>query len=639
MASTVVQIPDTARVLTGADDGNILVFTSDSAVTVSCPGTLTEGMEIVCVQAGDGQITFTEIGGGNFLNSGVPVTRSKRSYVAITLESDGNYAFNGALGSDKVLVKTNFAAIASPTVSNDDSEGYSAGSLWIYSNSTWICTDASTGAANWVSLGDLFADGSVALTGDLDAGGNTISNLSAPTSDQEAATKKYVDENAATGAGDIKSDGTVAFAADQSMGGFKITNLATPTADTDSATKAYVDAQSGSGGSGFVLADGSVAFTGDQSMGSNKITNLTDPTSAQDAATKAYVDSNSINAILANGSISMAANFAMGNNRITGLSDPSDTQDAATKAYVDGNPLNTILANGSVPMAANFAMGNNRITGLGTPTNGTDATTKAYVDSLAVTNAVLRDGSTTFLADTSMGGFRLINMADPSDTQDAATKGYVDSLSGGGSSAAPHTFKMLFQTTSSNSDQSLTNSSQTLDRSWDSTLSSFPVTSSVLQPRLEALVTDINNKGQKKTVLTFQITTASGGPNVRITYEYIIDWENGVGYGSGVLKDLDGSGTSNYTTLVGDRDTWTTTSTSTVSLQAWNWVTNSSSWLVGDGAAGIAASSIYIVPSTRSITTSGQATTTCELPGYTRWNGSSKTQYSSIYDYTVTNYF
>ena len=238
-----------------------------------------------------------------------------------------------------------------------------------------------------------------------------------------------------------------------------------------------------------------------------------------------------------------------------------------------------------------------------------------------------------------MGGFRLINMADPSDTQDAATKGYVDSLSGGGSSAAPHTFKMLFQTTSSNSDQSLTNSSQTLDRSWDSTLSSFPVTSSVLQPRLEALVTDINNKGQKTTVLTLQLTTASGSPNHRITYEYVIDWENGVGYGSGVLKDLDGSGTSNYTTLVGDRDTWTTTSTSTVSLQAWNWVTNSSSWLVGDGTLGIAASSIYIVPSTRSITTSGQATTTCELPGYTRWNGSSKTQYSSIYDYTVTNYF
>lgn len=39
----------------------------------------------------------------------------------------------------------------------------------------------------------------------------------------------------------IKKNGSVAFTADQSMGGFKLTNLAAPTADNDAARKKYVD--------------------------------------------------------------------------------------------------------------------------------------------------------------------------------------------------------------------------------------------------------------------------------------------------------------------------------------------------------------------------------------------------------------
>jgi hypothetical protein len=45
----------------------------------------------------------------------------------------------------------------------------------------------------------------------------------------------------ADGANWVKKDGSVAFTADQSFGGNKVTNIATPTSNNDAATKAYVD--------------------------------------------------------------------------------------------------------------------------------------------------------------------------------------------------------------------------------------------------------------------------------------------------------------------------------------------------------------------------------------------------------------
>lgn len=97
-----------------------------------------------------------------------------------------------------------------------------------HADTQWVCTtnapitlgvtslafaQLSTGAADHGALsglGDddhpqyLLADGSRALVGDLDADGNTIENLPDPVSDQQAATKKYVDDEiAGVGAGGI----------------------------------------------------------------------------------------------------------------------------------------------------------------------------------------------------------------------------------------------------------------------------------------------------------------------------------------------------------------------------------------------------------------------------------------------------
>ena len=51
-----------------------------------------------------------------------------------------------------LLVKSNLQATIAPSSSNDDSEGYAVGSLWIDNTAkrVYACTDASTGAAVWL---------------------------------------------------------------------------------------------------------------------------------------------------------------------------------------------------------------------------------------------------------------------------------------------------------------------------------------------------------------------------------------------------------------------------------------------------------------------------------------------------------
>jgi hypothetical protein len=48
--------------------------------------------------------------------------------------------------------KTNLAAEAAPTVTDDASAGYSVGSIWVYGTSVYVCTNAAVGAANWEDL-------------------------------------------------------------------------------------------------------------------------------------------------------------------------------------------------------------------------------------------------------------------------------------------------------------------------------------------------------------------------------------------------------------------------------------------------------------------------------------------------------
>lgn len=49
----------------------------------------------------------------------------------------------------------NYTATATPTVSNDGTEGYSVGSFWIYPGAgrAWVCANTTTGSAQWLEIG------------------------------------------------------------------------------------------------------------------------------------------------------------------------------------------------------------------------------------------------------------------------------------------------------------------------------------------------------------------------------------------------------------------------------------------------------------------------------------------------------
>lgn len=100
-------------------------------------------------------------------------------------------------------VKTQFSGAIAPTTTE----------AWMY----WIDTTSSpnllmqrnSADSAWVEIGDagvanyglLPIDGSVAMTANLDMGTNKIVNVVDPTANQDAATKKYVDDNNAGGYG------------------------------------------------------------------------------------------------------------------------------------------------------------------------------------------------------------------------------------------------------------------------------------------------------------------------------------------------------------------------------------------------------------------------------------------------------
>jgi hypothetical protein len=114
------------------------------------------------------------------------------------------------------------------------------------------------------------------------------------------------------------------------MGGNKVTGLGAPTSNNDAATKTYVDTADA-----LKLSLTGGTMSGAIAMGTNKLTGVGDPTANQDAATKKYVDDqDALNLSKSGGTMSGA--IAMGNNKVTGLATPTDNADATTKLYVDG---------------------------------------------------------------------------------------------------------------------------------------------------------------------------------------------------------------------------------------------------------------------------------------------------------------
>ena len=271
------------------------------------------------------------------------------------------------------------------------------------------------------------------------------------------------------------------------MQSHRVINLPAPTADNDAARRSYVDgvlANSKEAGTltgdtlAIVVKNSSLQNLGTQNaalnMGtSNRIINLAAPTDNADAATKAYADTVANNArdanslsgttlrnLIVNSSLRNLGEqneaLDMGSQNIVNLANPSINTDAATKAYVDnaanannltGTTLKNLVVNSSLQnlgtQNAALNMGtSNRIINLAAPTDNADAATKAYADTVA-NNARAASGLTgdtlpglLFFSsiktlgeqgeDLNMGGFKVANMGAPTANTQAATKLYVD---------------------------------------------------------------------------------------------------------------------------------------------------------------------------------------------------------------------
>jgi hypothetical protein len=222
---------------------------------------------------------------------------------------------------------------------------------------------------------DVSVPGSMVIDGDLDVQG-AIGVVSTTTFQQDATFLG----NVSFGDTDSPVDDTVSFAnatinSDINFDGLghKITNLAAPSDDNDAARKVYVD-----DGLDLKLDLAGGTMSGAIAMGSNAITGLAAPSDDNDAARKVYVDdADALKLDLAGGTMSGA--IEMSSNKVTGLAAPTDDNDAARKVYVDdGLDLKLDLAGGT--MSGAIEMGSNAITGLSDPNDAQDAATKNYAD-------------------------------------------------------------------------------------------------------------------------------------------------------------------------------------------------------------------------------------------------------------------
>ena len=287
------------------------------------------------------------------------------------------------------------------------------------------------------------------MAGTINMNNNKITNLPEPTSNQDAATKAYVDSHSGGGGGTgdyvSKAGDTMTGALNISMGGSEI-SIANASIELNTGSNGVTVGEIAtdtptygimSNSDLMLIANGNINLANSNAAEALKITNVATPTNANDAANKAYVDNAVSGAgggdFMANGSIPATGDFNMNNHKITNLSVPTEDKDVTNKSYVDskvnsaGNGKFLPLAGGT--LTGSVSMNNNKITSLGNPTIGTDAANKAYVD-----NAVSGAGGGDFKADGSipatgnfnMANHKITNVTTPTETTDAANKAYVD---------------------------------------------------------------------------------------------------------------------------------------------------------------------------------------------------------------------
>ena len=168
--------------------------------------------------------------------------------------------------------------------------------------------------------------------GDIDMRGlYTVYNVKKPIDDSHIVDKKYVDEmDNLKSAFSLKSGGYEAKGAIL-MKKHKLGGLREPTQDEEATTKKYVDDLVTNH---FVDENDNIVFGRDVDMEGNKIFSLSEPEQDSDPATKKYVDNLQNQYIDKRGNIKFGRNINL-DKRIFALKDPKKDYEATNKKYVD----------------------------------------------------------------------------------------------------------------------------------------------------------------------------------------------------------------------------------------------------------------------------------------------------------------
>ena len=212
-------------------------------------------------------------------------------------------------------------------------------------------------------------NGSRTMIGNLSMNNNKIIKVGAPTANDDAANKKYVDDKSSTTTSRLSVDSNI-----DMKNTYRITNLKTPLDGKEPPTKDYVD-------NTFLDRDGSYPMKGNLNMDNNRIFNLPAPNGGNQPTPLAFTD---LKYVARDGSSTMTNNLNMDNKKIINLRPPTSNTDAATKKYVDDNTAAPDLSDylekdGTVAMTGNLNLNNNKIVNLSDPTTDQQAANRGWV--------------------------------------------------------------------------------------------------------------------------------------------------------------------------------------------------------------------------------------------------------------------
>jgi hypothetical protein len=426
---------------------------------------------------------YTRQSAGSIIN-GLPITAppldAEFNQVAAAFNATTGHGHTGGVGDAQPIAlatsvsgylppdhggvggKNNFSS-SSPISTNDTTEGYAVGSIWINTTTKqiFVCTANATNAANWhelvantgtslapnvhntVDIGtnavrykDFYLAGNADIDGTLNVLGNTILTTAQTTGQATLAT---VDINGGTIDGSVIGGTTpqaitgTLITANTGFSGALTGNVTgnldgnvtgNLTGNVDGDLTGNVTAATGTTTLNDLIVNGTVDFT------STALINVSDPVSAQQASTKNYTDTaDALKLNKAGGT--MSGDITMGGNTVTGLGTPSADSDAATKGFVDTSIANVI---DSAPASLDTL--NELAAALGDDANFSQTVLTSLANRLSIFGG-------NVYGDISLGDHKATSTATPATDDTLTRKGYVDTqdalklnLSGGTMSGA-----------------------------------------------------------------------------------------------------------------------------------------------------------------------------------------------------------